>query len=45
MLVAILWQRLPIQIVFAYSVADSKTQVRIGNRQLVADSKGTVIIV
>ena len=47
MLVAILWQRLPIQIVFADSVADSKTQVRIGNRQLhvVADSKRTVIIV
>ena len=31
MLVAIYWQQLPIQIVVADSVADSKTTVRIGD--------------
>ena len=43
MLVAIFWQRLPIQIVVADSVADSKTKVRIGNR--LADSKKKNVII
>ena len=39
-------KQLPIQIVVADSVADSKIQVRIGNRQLVsvADSKSVIIV-
>ena len=36
MIVAMFWKQLPIQIAAADSVADSKIQVRIGNRQLVA---------
>ena len=36
MIVAMFWKQLPIQIAVADSVADSKIQVRIGNRQLVA---------
>ena len=47
MLAAIFKQRLPIQIVVTDSVANSKTKVRISNRQLVACCrfKKTVIIV
>ena len=41
MLAAIFWPQLPIQIVVTDSVADSKIQVRIGNRQLCFKNAGS----